>query len=236
MKRVAIVLALVAVLAMPVALVGPPAAEAAGTITVVTKERGSGGPARYACYTVEDLRDDGGGNGGVGGACDDADGSADGTTTVNLLGPCSPCRVSQSLPDLPDDSPTPYLREPSQVGAEGQTFTFENFLKPFLVVTARDLKTGKLVKGACIAVVDLDQGGADYAGCDGTLVNGHGDQDGKRNGKIKTTRLPNTGNFRVQVKTPFPTGYRNGPSVKLVAEPATTGEFEAVTIKLRRAR
>ena len=230
MRRTVSVLAVLALLAVPLGLARPAAVAAAGTITVETKERGSEGPALHACYSVADLTESGGFNGGVGGACDGDDGAADGRTVVNLKLPCSPCRVSQGLPDKPDGRPTDYLPEPPQTGAEGQTFTFRNFLKPYLVVTTLDARTGQRVEGACIAVVDVDRGGGAFAGCDGTLVNGSGDQDGQRNGKIQTTRLHNTGNYRVDQKSPPPPGYVLGASVDAAADPAQTGEFEAVTV------
>ena len=227
MKRVVSGLALVAMLIVPFGLARPQAAAAAGTITVETKERGSEGPALHACYTVADLNDSGGFNGGVGGACDKDDGAVDGTTVVSVA-PCSPCRVSQGLPDKPNGQPTDYLPEPPQTGAEGQTFTFRNFLKPYLVVTASDAKTGKQIEGACIAVVNVDLGGGAFGGCDG----GTSDRDGQRNGKIETPRLAHAGTFRVDQKSPPPAGYVLGASVEVVADPAQTGEFEAVTIKL----
>ncbi len=150
MRRVVPAMALVAMLVVPFGLAGPPAASAQGTITVETKERGSEEPALYACYNVQD-RSNGSGTGAVGAACDGDDGLIDGTTVVTVSN-CNPCRVSQSLPDKPDDQPTDYLLEPFQDGSEGDTFTFRNFLKPYFVVTARDSRTGNPVKGACVAV------------------------------------------------------------------------------------
>ena len=119
-RRIVQLLMVLVMLAGPVALIVPRAAEAADTITIVTKERGSLKPALHACYTVEDLRDDGGGNGGVGGACDGADGAADGTTVVTVA-PCSPCRVTQHLPAQPNHQPTDYLLEPQQTGTQSET-------------------------------------------------------------------------------------------------------------------
>ena len=137
------------------------------------------------------------------------------------------------MPKNPDNSAIDYLPEPSQDGAFAQTYIFENFLKPYLVVTARDAKTGKLVKGACIGIHDNVEGGNDFAGCDGKLVNGHGDQDGRKNGKIKTIRLPNTGDFTIVNTSPFPNGYRAAKPRSVSAGPAEAGEFVPVTIKLR---
>jgi hypothetical protein len=119
MKRVIWLLTIVVMLAGPVALVVPRAAEAADTMTIVTKERGSGNPALHACYTVVDLNN-GQPNGGAGGSCDGNDGTADGTTVVNLTGPCDPCRVTQGLPDQFNDQPTDYLLEPPQEGTSSQ--------------------------------------------------------------------------------------------------------------------
>ncbi len=228
--RMMTVLTLLAALAVPLGVTNPPAASAAGTITVETKERGSEGPAPYACYTVEDMSN-GTGNGAVGGACD---GDGDGTTVVPV-GDCDPCRVSQSLPEQPNGQPTDYLLEQPQTGAVGQTFTFWNFLKPYFVVTTVDARTGQRVPGACIGVQDLDAGGAPFAGCDGNAAGGAGDQDGLRDGRITTRRLPHAGNYRVNQGSPPPAGYLLGASADVVAEPAQTGESEAVELKLQPA-
>jgi hypothetical protein len=187
-KRAVAVLVVLMMLAVPAALMVPRGADAAETITIFTQERSSMQPALYACYNVADLRDDGGFNGGVGGACDGTDGTADGKTMVTLLGPCSPCRVTQSLPVKPNDQPTDYLLEPSQQGSSSQTYTFTNFLKPYIVVTMINVKTGKMLKGGCIGVERPGVPGTGMRICDG-VPNG-GDQDGKKNGKIKTKRLP----------------------------------------------
>ena len=224
---------LLAALAVPLGLANPPAASAAGTITVGTKERGSEGPALYACYSVEDLTDAGTGNGGVGAACDGDDGAVDGTTRVRVAD-CSPCRVSQSLREKPNNQPNDYLLEPSQTGAEGQTFVFRNFLRPYLVVTAVDAQSGKPLEGACIAVEDRDRGGTSFGGCDGNAASGLGDQDGQRDGRITTRRL-NTGTYRVHQKSPAPAGYLLGAAVDVTADPAQTGEFEAVTAEFPQA-
>jgi hypothetical protein len=226
---------LLVLLAGPTALVVPRTAKAAEALTIVTKERGSGNPALHACYTVADLRDDGGFNGGVGGACDGHDGTADGTTVVTLLGPCSPCRVTQGLPDQPNDQPTDYLLEPSQEGSSGQTYTFENFLKPYIVVSMINAKTKKKFKGACIGVSRPGVAGTGMRICDG-VPNG-GDQDGRKNGKITTKRLPTpdgkpaTLTYEVAGSTP---GFA-AKAVTLEAEPAKTGEFEKATLKFRRS-
>ena len=223
MKRTVSVLAVLTLLAVPLGLAQPQSTVAAGTIRIETRERGSEGPALHVCYSVEDLTDAGTSNDGV-----------DGTTVVRLLGigTCSPCRVTQKLPTQPNNQPTDYLLEPPQTGEAGQTFTFHNFLKPYLVVTAFDARTGQRVEGACIAVEDLDQGGTDFGGCDGDKPGGAGDQDGQRDGRITTRRLPNVGNFRVHQKSPPPSGYVLGASVDVAAKPAQTGEFEAVTVKV----
>ena len=232
MKRVVLVVTVLTLVIVPLGLARPPAAAAADTITILTKERGSEGPALYACYSVEDLTDAGTGNGGVGAACDGDDGTVDGTTRVPVA-PCDPCRVSQGLPDRPNDQPTDYLLERPQVGGAGQTFTFRNFLKPYVVVSAVDARTGNRVLGACIVVADVDRGSG-VGGCDGASS----DRDGRRNGKIQTPRLNNanyldgTGNHRVDQTSPAPAGYVLGASVEFVADPARTGEFEAVTVKL----
>ena len=213
MRRAPTSIALLAALALPLGLAAPPAARAADTITVVTKERGSEGPALYACYSVEDLTDAGTGNGGVGAACDGDDGTVDGTTRVPVA-PCDPCRVSQHLPEKPNDQPTDYLLEPAQVGGAGQTYTFRNYLKPYVVVSAVDARTGNRVLGACVVVADVDRGSG-VGGCDGAPS----DRDGRRNGKIQTPRLNNanyrdgTGNHRVDQTSPAPAGYILGASV-----------------------
>jgi hypothetical protein len=230
------VLAVLVVLAGPVALVVPKAAEAAETITIVTKEQGSGNPALHACYTVADLNN-GQFNGGVGGACDGNDGTADGTTVVNLTGPCDPCRVTQGLPDQPNDQPTDYLREPDQQGTSSETYTFTNFLKPYIVVTMIKANSGKKFKGACIGVSQPGVAGTGMRICDGNPGGGDADKDLKVNGKIKTKRLPTPGNqpvtltYEVDGSTP---GYEAKKAVTLQAEPAETGEFEKATLKFRR--
>lgn len=228
MKRMVSVLAVLTLLVVPLDLARPSTAAAGSTMTILTKERGSGDPALYACYSVEDLTDAGTGNGGVGGGCDGDDGAADGTTLLTGLAPCDPCRVTQKLPDQPDDQPTQYLLEPQQVGGAGQMYTFANFLKPYLVVTALDARTGVRVPEACVAVADVDRGGAVFGGCDGQPS----DRDGRRDGKIETPRLPHAGNYRVDQKSPPPPGYVLGASADVAADPATTGEFDAVTVKV----
>lgn len=225
--------ALLAIAIVPIGLVAPQSARAAGTITVVTKERGSEGrPAPFVKYCVEDLTDSGTGNGGVG-CSTDTDG--DGTTQIDV-GPCDPCRVTQSLPEKPDGSYPDYLLEEPQLTQIGGTLTFNNFLKPYIVVTLRNAKTGKLVKGACIGVSRPNVGGTGFGVCDGNPNGGNADQDGRKNGKIKTVRLPTPGlepvtlNYKVENKTP---GFK-ARAVTVSAEPAETGEFETVTLKLRR--
>jgi len=240
MKRAISVLAAAMMLTVPMALAGPSPAAAGETVTIHTKERGSEKPALYACYTLTDLPGGDRVDGGLGRFCDgssfDADGTANGTVVVATSAECDPCRVEQGLPDKPDGTPTDYLVEPAQERSPSAPFTFRNFLKPYLVVSVRDAKTKKPVKGACIAVVDLGQGGTDFSACDGTLVNGQGDQDGRKNGKIRSSRLPNAGAFRVDNRSPYPAGYRKAKSVKVSAGPAETGEFEAVAIKPRPRR
>jgi len=232
-RGIARLLLVLVMLAGPAALVVPRAAEAADTITIFTKERGSLKPALYACYTVADLNESGGFNGGVGGACDGNDGTADGTTVVNLTGPCDPCQVTQGLPDKPNDQPTDYLLEPAQVGSSSQTYTFKNFLKPYIIVTMINTKTDKPFKGACIGLSQPGVSGSGMRICDG-VPNG-GDQDGRTNGKIKTKRLPTpdgkpaTLTYKVAGSTP---GYK-AKAVTLQAEPAKTGEFEEATLKFR---
>ena len=72
--------------------------------------------------------------------------------------------------------------------------------------------------------------------CDGNPNGGDGDQDGRRNGKITTKRLPTTDNtplthtWQVADSTP---GF-NAKAVTLEIEPAKTGEFEKATLKFRR--
>ncbi len=224
--------ALLAIAAFPLGLVAPQSARAAGTITVNTVERGSGNPAPYAKYCVEDLTDSGTGNGGVGCATD-TDG--DGTTVVEVA-PCDPCRVTQALPEQPNGQPTDYLLEEPQLTSVGGTLTFNNFLKPYIVVTIRNAKTGKLVKGACIGVSRPNVAGTGFGVCDGNPNGGNADRDGRKNGKIRTARLPTpdgrpaTLNYKVENKTP---GFK-AKSVTVSAEPAKTGEFETVTLKQRR--
>ncbi len=221
-------------LAGPVALVVPRAA-AAETMTIITTERGSGNPALHACYTVADLNN-GQVNGGVGGSCDGNDGTADGTTVVTLLGPCDPCRVTQGLPNKPNNQPTDYLLEPSQEGNSSQTYTFTNFLKPYIVVTMINVKTGKKFKGACIGLSQPGVSGSGSRICDGNPGGGDADQDGRKNGKITTKRLPTPGGqpviltYEVAGSTP---GYK-AKAVTLEAEPAETGEFEKAALKFRR--
>jgi hypothetical protein len=226
MKRTLLVLAVLTLLVVPLSLARPRAAGAAtSTMTVVTTERGSGAPVANACYSVQDLIR----GGGIAAACDRDDGASDGTTTLTSTDPCSSCRVRQSLPDDPVTGlPTDYLLEPSQDTGFGGSVTFQNFLKPYLAVTARDARTGAVVPGVCIAVQDLDHGGGPTGGCDGDTS----DADGRRNGTITTKRLAHAGNYRVNQKSPPPTGYVLGPSVDVVADPAATGEFEAVTIQV----
>jgi hypothetical protein len=232
MKRVIWLLTIVVMLAGPVVLVVPRAAEAADTMTIFTQERGSLKPALYACYTIADL-ENGQFNGGAGGGCDIDDGPADGKTIVNLTGPCDPCLVTQGLPDKPNDQPTDYLREEPQTGSQGQTYTFTNFLKPYFVVTMINVKTGKPFKGACIGLSRPGVGGFGMRICDG-VPNG-GDQDGRKNGKIKTKRLgtpsqePETLTYEVAGSTP---GYK-ARAVTKQAEPAETGEFEKATLRFR---
>lgn len=228
MARKIVAVLLLTLLIGPLGFARPSAVGAQGTVTIVTTERGGGGPALYACYSVEDLTDAGTGNGGVGSNCDGDDGAADGTTQVILLGSCDPCRVTQKLPNQPDHQPTSYLLEPQQIGTAGQTYTFGNFLKPFLVVNVVDARTGGRLLGACIAVADLEQGGGAFGGCDGAPS----DLDGQRDGRIKTYRLAHAGTYRVDHKSPPPAGYVLGASLEVIADPALTGEFEAVTIKV----
>lgn len=221
--------ALLALLVAPLALVQPqPTAAEESTMTIVTVERGSGKPVRNACYTVADIS---GVPFGVGGACDRDDGNSDGTTIVRSTDPCDLCRVHQGLGDNGDNPPVDYVPAPDQEGGFGQTYTFKNFLKPPLVVTAVDAKTGDPVKGACVVVSDVS--GVPFAvagGCDG----GPTDQDDRRNGKFETPRL-NPSKYRVDQKSPPPSGYSLGAkSVTFRADPVVRGKFEAVTIKLRR--
>lgn len=233
MNRAIVLSALLVILAAPLALVHPQPAAAAGTITVITVERGSGKPAPYAKYCVSDLREDGGLNGGVGCATD-TDG--DGTTHVQVA-PCDPCHVAQALPEQPDGQPTDYLLEEPQITSLGGTLTFRNFLKPYFVVTLRDAQTGNLVKGGCILMSRPNVGGSGFGACDGNPNGGNADRDGRKNGKIRTARLPTpdgrpaTLTYKVENTTPWYTAR----SVKESAEPATTGEFETVTLKLRRS-
>lgn len=233
LKRAIVLSALLAILAAPLALVHPQPAAAAGTITVNTIERGSGKAAPYAKYCVADLRDDGGFNGGVGCATD-TDG--DGTTIVEVA-PCDPCHVTQALPEQPNGQPTDYLLEEPQITFIGGSLTFRNFLKPYFVVTLRDARTGNLVKGGCILVSRPNVGGSGIGACDGNANGGNADRDGRKNGKIKTIRLstpdgrPATLDYRVENKTPWYTAR----SVTESVEPAKTGEFETVTLKLRRS-
>jgi hypothetical protein len=226
MKRTLVLLAVLTLLVVPLPLARPKTAGAvASTMTVVTTERGSGAPVANACYNVQDLIR----GGAIVAACDKDDGASDGTTTLTSSDPCSSCRVHQSLPDDPVTGlPTDYLREPSQDTGWGGSVTFANFLKPYLAVTAHDARTGAVVPGVCIAVQDLDRGGGAAAGCDGDAH----DADGQRNGTITTKRLARAGNYRVNQTSPPPAGYVRGPSVDVVADPAATGEFEAVTIQV----
>lgn len=216
--------ALLAIAAFPLGLVAPQSARAASTITVETVERDSGDPVPYACYTVADLNENGNFNGGVGGDCDE---DGDGTTQVDVA-PCDPCRVTQGLPDQPNDQPTDYLLEPDQEGGADKTaYTFRNFLKPFLVVTVKDARTGKLVEGACISVAPPGGGGV-AGGCDGDAA----DLDEQSNGKVQTKRVLD-GDYNVTL-TRVPTNYvDNDPSQLVTAEPAKTGEFESVTFNVK---
>jgi hypothetical protein len=232
MKHTVSLLAILMMLAMPAALAGPIPAEAAESpITIFAEERGSSRPARYACYTLTVQ-----GQGGRGAGCDDGlNGDvADGKVVITPTGECSPCIVTQSLPDKPDDSRTDYLPEDPQVTQPGGTVTFRNFLKPYIVVTIIDAKTGKPVKGACIGAGPEGEVFS-LAACDGNANGGDADQDGKTNGKIKTRRLDKPGIYTV-ANTFVPAGYRKAKSVTLSAEPAKTGEFEQHTFKLRRLR
>lgn len=225
MKRTISLLTVLTILVVPLTFARVPEASASGTMTILTKERGSGAPAIGACYSVQDLIR----GGGIASACDNHDGSLDGTTILTSTDPCDSCRIHQSMPDHPTTGlPTEYLVEPFQDSGFGGSLTFENYLKPYLVVTALDAKTGNRVNGFCIAVGDLDRGGGAAAGCDGDTS----DLDGQRDGKITTKRLARTGNYRVSQKSPFPPGYVQGPSVDLFADPATTGQFEAVTLQV----
>jgi len=236
-KRVVAVLVILMMLALPAAFMVPRGADAAETITIFTKERGSVKPALYACYTVADLNN-GQFNGGVGGSCDANDGTADGKTVVNLTGICDPCRITQKLVDKPNDQPTDYLLEPAQDGSSSQVYTFKNFLKPYIVVTMINVKTGKPFKGACIGLSRPGVPGTGSRICDGNPGGGDADRDGRVNGKIKTKRLPTpdgrpvTLTYEVAGSTP---GY-TARAVTLKAEPARTGEFEEVTINLRAIR
>lgn len=238
MKRAASVLVVLAALAAPVAWRAPAASGAGAPVTIRTTERGSGAPAPYACYALTDLPGGAASGGGQGRFCDNGlngDDAADGTVVATPSGECDPCRVTQDLPAKPGGVPTEYLLEPPQEGPSGGTFTFANYLKPYLVVTARNAKTGKLVKGACIAVGKQGQG-ADLGACDGDRAGGLGDQDGLRNGRIVTRRLSTTGDYVVVNKSPFPRGYRAARPVTVSAGPAETGQSEAVVIRLRPTR
>lgn len=220
MKRVILSITVLMLLAGPLTLAPTPSVSAASQMRIETKERGSGNPIPYACYTVADLIR----GGGIGTNHCDEDG--DGTTIITSDDPCTSCRVGQSLPDDPNTGlPTNYLLEPSQDGGFSATYTFENFLKPYLVVTARDARTDKLIEGVCIAIADVDQGGAAAGGCDGAAS----DLDGQRNGKIETKRLGHAGNYRVD-QTVVPAGYLKGPAQSVIAEPSLPGEFHAVAI------
>jgi hypothetical protein len=239
MKRAVAVLAVLMMLAGPLAIAVPQAAGAGEPITIFTQERGSLKPALYACYSLTDLPggSSGASGGGQGRFCDngqDGDASADGKVIATPSGECDPCRVTQGLPAKPDSTPPDYLLQPYQDGPSGATFTFRNFLKPSIVVTLQDAKTGKPVKGACIAVGKEGQGG-ELAACDGDRANGRGDLDGKKNGKIKTARLSTTGNYLV-VNTIAPAGYGKAKTIAVSTGPAKTGEFEKATLKLRRLR
>ena len=235
MTRAFLVLAVLLMLVVPTALAVPRAVEAAESpITIFTKERGSLKPALYACYTLSVQ-----GQGGRGAGCDNGSGgdeAADGKVVITPTGECGSCVVTQSLPDKPDGSYTDYLLEDPQITAPGGTLTFKNYLKPYMVVTLRNAKTGKLVKGGCIMISRPNVGGSATAACDGNANGGNADRDGRKNGKIKTIRLatpglePVTLNYRVESTTPWYTA----KAVTVSAEPATTGKFEAVTLKLRR--
>lgn len=239
MKRALAVLAVLAMLVVPAVLTVPRAVEAqAQSITIHTKELGSLKPALYACYTLTDLNL-GEPNGGSGKNCDNGqngDAEADGMVVVTLLRECSPCRVTQSLPEKPDSTPPDYLLEDPQITEPGGTLTFKNYLKPYIVVTMIDAKTGKPFKGACVSVSRPGVGGTEVGGCDGNPGGGTADQDLRKNGKLRTKRLstpsgdPVTLTYRVVGNTP---GYK-ARAITVSAEPATTGESEKVTLKFRR--
>ncbi len=249
MKRAVSVLAVLTMMAVPMAWPGQPAAGAGDPVTIHAVERGSNNPVLYACYTLTDLNN-GTPNGSPGGGCDgkvgDDDGVVNGTVVVSPGGECDPCRVTQSLPPQPAGTPhngpkpvggSSYLLElPAyKDGPSGGTFTFRNFFKPYIVVTMINVKTGKPFKGACIGVSRPGVSGTGMGICDGNSNGGDADQDGRTNGRITTKRLPTPeGNavpltWKVAGSTP---GYK-ARAVTVEAEPAKTGEFEKVTLKLR---
>lgn len=235
MRRLVLLATMLSLLIVPLSLALPQTAGAQSSPLVIhTVERGSGAPVLYVCYGVRDL----GRGGDIAGACDQDDGNADGTTTLTTGWPeCSNCRISQSIRENPNTGlPLDHLREPPLEGVSwsGGPYTFQNYLKPFLVVSAVDATTGALVPGACINVGNLSRGGGVGGGCDGDSF----DQDNARNGMFKTKRLnlayPYVGpeNFRVSQTSPPPPGYELGARVDTAAGPAETDEFVHVILPL----
>ena len=220
MLRWMMVLILATMLTIPLGVVTSSPAAAAGTTTIVTTDRATGQPVLSACYAVADLIR----GGSPGGACDYDDGANDGTTTVTSPDPCTSCRFTQGLRDDPSTGlPTDYLVAPPLDTGWGGTLSFQNDAKPYLVVTALDTRTGKLVPGVCLSVEDLDHGGGIAAACDGAT----GDRDGARNGKMTTSRLP-VANLRVHQGT-VPPGYLKGASVDVTTAP---GGVHEVTLQV----
>jgi hypothetical protein len=134
---------MLALLALPLQITRPHGVGATGgTMTVLTKDRITGGPVAGACYSVADRVE----GGGRASACDHHDGANDGTTLLSATDPCDSCRISQGLPDDPEtDLPTDYLLEPPLDTGWGGTVTFQNYAKPYLVVSSVDARTGKVV-------------------------------------------------------------------------------------------
>lgn len=219
MPRTLGLLALLAVL-LPLGLVAPPAASAAITsTTIVTTDRNTGRPLDSVCYSAADL-DQGG---SIGGGCDWDDGANDGTTTVTSEDPCGSCRFTQSLPDDHETGlPTEYVLAPPKDRGWGGTVTFQNFPKPYLIVTSRDARSGALLPGVCIGVTDLDRGG----GADGVCDGGPNDPDGLRNGRMQTKRL-NPGRYRVS-QTVVPADYTKGAPVNVAA---VAGQVHRLTVE-----
>ncbi len=100
------------------------------------------------------------------------------------------------------------------------------------MITTVDAGTGARLKGACYNIADTSHGGGLGKHCDGQLVNGFGDQDGRRNGVVVTKTLPVGHTYTIDQAT-APAGYRLAVADKLVTTVA--GRDAAATFQNRPA-